>query len=53
MSAPAINDVKSSAYDTLSTSDLSIEEFSSWCNPKTAQLSPTTSCWCQVDLLAD
>lgn len=53
MSAPSITDALPYTADSVAVSDLMIEEFSSWCNPKSAQLSPTTSCWCQADLITD
>lgn len=33
--------------------DLVIEEFDQWSNPRQWALSPTTTCWCQADLLEE
>jgi hypothetical protein len=53
MSAPAVNEANVFGNDNGTACDLLIEEFSNWSNSKNAQISPTTSCWCRADLVAD
>lgn len=53
MSAPVDNATMPRLTTVATVSDLLIQEFNNWTNSTETMLSPTTSCWCQVDVTTD